>query len=202
VLGLAVMFVVVIYLLISTGVICFAVRKARERDIAGWKWGVPAGLVMYLLVFWDHVPTLVAHKYYCGKEAGFTVYKTLDEWKEKNPGVAETLTWKELSDSKYNSGEMIFYLNERFISNVMNDTVLLSVVRKHENVIDKLTGKTLAQYIDFSTGYGNFVVSAKDLRAYKFWLNVNSCEEDGNKINRKEFYKFKSEIKRLGGKRV
>ncbi len=51
---------------------------------------IPA-LVMYSIVFWDWLPTVAVHQYYCAKESGFWVYKTLDQWKAENPGVMESL---------------------------------------------------------------------------------------------------------------
>lgn len=80
------------YVLISAMVVWFAVGLARKRKIKGWKLGVPAGLCMYLIVFWDYLPTVLMHKYYCATEAGFWMYQTPEEWSVDNPGVLEALT--------------------------------------------------------------------------------------------------------------
>jgi HSP90 family molecular chaperone len=173
-LGLAFLFVFLIYLLISIGVIAYTVRKAKERGIAGWKWGVPAALFMYLIVFWDHIPTLIAHEYYCDKEAGFKVYKTLEQWKEENPGVAETLTYEDKVSSQTEGNKTIYYMNERFDSVTTRTPVFLSVKERKYQIIDKLKNDVLAEYIDYSSGGG--FQNAKTLTDYKLWLANASCE--------------------------
>ena len=91
-LGLAVLFFIALYLLITWGVVRLAVRWARRHGRQGWVWGGVAAFAMYNLMFWDLIPTLLIHKYYCATEAGFWVYKTPEEWVKENPGVLETLS--------------------------------------------------------------------------------------------------------------
>ena len=82
----------------------------------GWRWGVEKKgwtgrkrwlgaaigfLIVYLPVFWDWLPTVAMHQYYCATEAGFWVYKTLDQWKAENPGVMETLVVNKGEPSNY-----------------------------------------------------------------------------------------------------
>ena len=73
----------------------------------GWRWAKRRGystikralcafggfLIVYLPLMWDWIPTDLAHRYYCKKEAGLWIYKTLDQWKAENPGVFETLVY-------------------------------------------------------------------------------------------------------------
>ena len=94
--GLVVFAAIAVYLIVSIAVVAFSARAAKKKGRSPWRWGGGAALVMYLLVFWDYIPTVVAHKYYCEKEAGFWVYKTVEQWKAENPGVAEVLTWREI----------------------------------------------------------------------------------------------------------
>lgn len=37
-------------------------------------------LIVYLPLFWDHIPTLLLHRYYCAKDAGLTVYLSPEQW--------------------------------------------------------------------------------------------------------------------------
>jgi hypothetical protein len=187
-----------IYLGISILVVFLAVRLARRQKIAGWKFGIPAGLTMYLLLFWDHAPTLVAHEYYCGKEAGFTVYKTLEQWKEENPGVAESLSYKRLSDSEVSGNTRIYHLNERFDWRISEKQILLSLLRTENQVVDVKTGEILARHVDFRTGWGNFAIGANELRDYKLWLVNKSCETKERMESAKQFSKFENSIKRAG----
>jgi hypothetical protein len=89
--GLAVLLAMGVYLLLSVGVVKWAIRYARDNGKSAKRWGWGAAFVMYSLVFWDWIPTIATHQYYCAKDSGFWVYKTLDQWKAENPGVMEGL---------------------------------------------------------------------------------------------------------------
>ena len=89
--GFVIIIALALYLLISMGVVAWAISYAKKSGKSTLRWGCGAALAMYLLVFWDWVPTVVAHKYYCSTQAGFWVYKTPEQWKQENPGVMETL---------------------------------------------------------------------------------------------------------------
>ena len=94
-LGLMVIGAALIYLVLLIGVTVWVYRWAKRRGYSkGRAWGTAfaAFFVLWLLVFWDWIPTVAAHKYYCAKEGGFTVYKNLEQWQKENPGVVETLT--------------------------------------------------------------------------------------------------------------
>jgi hypothetical protein len=90
--GFVIVVVGTVYLLISVGVVAWAVSHAKKAGKNAKKWGWGAVLVMWLIPFWDWIPTVVVHQYYCATESGFWVYKTLDQWKKENPGVMETLS--------------------------------------------------------------------------------------------------------------
>ena len=195
-LGLVYLFIGSIYLALSVWVVLTAMREAQKRAIAKWKWGVPAGVVMYLLVFWDHIPTVVVHQYYCHKEAGFAVYKTLEEWKRENPGVAETLTYEDKVRSEIKGNKTIYYMNERFDFVVFRLPVFLSIKRHKQQVVDKLNNDILAEYIDFSSGGG--FQNANSLTDYKLWLAINTC--DKGRKNRTLFQQFKNILIKSGGK--
>jgi hypothetical protein len=94
--GLVIIGIYFIYLVISVLVIRFAIRWAKKRGRRPVIWGLLAAFLMYNLVAWDYLPTLLAFKYYAHTESGFWVYKTPEQWKAENPGVAETLTWSRL----------------------------------------------------------------------------------------------------------
>jgi predicted PurR-regulated permease PerM len=92
--GLLVLVVGAIYLAVLVFVTRAAYRWASRKGLPKSRriLTVAGGfLLVYLPVFWDHIPTLIMHKYYCEKEAGFWVYKTLEQWKTENPGVIEGL---------------------------------------------------------------------------------------------------------------
>lgn len=194
--GLIYIFAFIVYALLTVLVSVYASRKARQRGIAGWKWGAPAAFLMYLIVFWDHIPTLVAHKYYCKKEAGFKVYKTLEEWQKENPGAAETLTYKEISDSEGDRNRYVRHLNQRFDSAFMRTPIFLSVKQLRHKIIDISNNEVIAEYVDYSSG-GSFQ-NANTLTDYKLWLAGNSCEID--RESRTLFNKFRRKAKKIGDK--
>lgn len=54
-------------------------RKRGWSRNKSWLGAMYVFLLVYLPVFWDWIPTVVVHKYYCETEAGFWVYKTVDD---------------------------------------------------------------------------------------------------------------------------
>ncbi|MDR3213236.1 MAG: hypothetical protein LBT71_04865 [Azoarcus sp.] len=76
-----------VYLLISIVIVRSAIRCARNSGTSAKRWGWGAALVMYLIPFWDWLPTVAVHQYYCATEAGVWVYKTFDQWRQDNPNV-------------------------------------------------------------------------------------------------------------------
>jgi hypothetical protein len=134
-LGLVVLIIFAAYLLVSGIVVWLAARWAKKRDRRPWVWGGLAAFAMYNLVFWDLIPTLVMHKYYCATEAGFWVYKTPEQWVKENPGVAETLSLSHLPEqyrvnpNNGNFGDSIYMLPDgtRLVARYRVDRTLSTV---------------------------------------------------------------------------
>lgn len=182
--GLAVLLAFVLYLLISMGIVKWAIRHARLWGKSTRLWGWGAAFLMYSLVFWDWIPTIATHKYYCATKSGFWIYKTLNQWKKENPGLAEKL---EVTRGKppERIGDMENYtdthnLNPRF-KWVVKKTgpLLINRWQWEKEVIDNKTNEVLARYIDFSTGNGN-VGGEMPLR---FWLQRDHCSEGKNNMH-------------------
>jgi hypothetical protein len=172
-LALAVLFFAVLYLLVSALVVWGAMRMARKRGIKGWKFGLPAALVMYLIVFWDHVPTLVLHKYYCETEAGFWVYKTPEQWDKENPGVLEKL--RPYSNPKWASVKLkrgvADKFNDRFgkLDTRQENFDGFILQRKQVSIVDLATEEILARRVDFLAG------PRQADAIWKSWLRKDSC---------------------------
>ncbi len=175
-LGLAVLFVIGIYLAVSALVIWLSARWALKRGRRGWVWGGVAAFVMYNLVFWDLIPTLIMHKYYCSTEAGFWVYKTPEQWVKENPGVMETLVSNNGLVRK-SVGNGTSYtdtssLNSRFDWVLeKSGPFLFNRWRREQKLVDKNADGVLARYVDFSTGNGNIGGEF----TIKFWLQCGHC---------------------------
>lgn len=189
--GLMVLVAVGLYLLISIWVVSWAIGHARKHGKSAKRWGWGAVFVMYNLVFWDWLPTVAMHKYYCATESGFWVYKTLDQWKAENPGVLEKLVVNERLPSKRQGDMENFtdtdFLNQR-IKNVLRKTgpFYFNQWRWEQEVVDNKTNEVLARSVNFSTGNGK-IGGELSLR---FWLQCQGCT-GGSAVNDSRFLAFR-----------
>ena len=175
--GLAYLVAFGVYLLISVGVVKWSINYARKNGKSAKLWGWGAAFVMYNVVFWDWIPTVAVHQYYCEKDAGLWVYKTLDQWKAENPGVMETLVANKGAPSS-RQGDMENYtdtylLNQRFNWIVKhNGRFLFNRWRHEQEVVDTKTNAVLARYVDFSTSQER---QQAGWNGWKFWLSNRHC---------------------------
>jgi len=178
--------------LIFVGAIMVTLYLARNRKRA-WPWALGVSLLIYLAVFWDHIPTVVAHKYYCDKEAGFWVYKTVDQWKQENPGVMETLVANKNAPSE-RIGDMKNYTDTYFLNKRFNWVVKktgphpFNLWRHEQEVIDVKNNEVMARYIDFSTGNG--LISGE--MPLSFWLQSSYC--NGGAVNQDGLRNFRNKF--------
>jgi hypothetical protein len=178
-------------------VVAIAVSHAARTGRSKLRWSLIGFFVVFLLIFWDWIPTIVLHKYYCVTEAGSWVYKSVDQWKKENPGVMETLEASEVPQG-YHFGDNNNFtdtdiLNQR-INNVFKKTgpLLFNQWRWEEELVDNKTNEVLARTIDFSTGNGK-VGGEPELR---FWLHSDGCRGGGEDSR---FYNFRHQF--LGSKK-
>ncbi len=175
----------VVYLLTTVLVTWLAVRAARRRGIAGWKWGLPALLVMYLLVFWDWIPTAVLHRYYCSEEAGLTVYKSADAWGKDNPKAVQALTREQSTNWHVNeSGEITYPINGRLVFETEHENLPLSISIEIYRIVDKNNDEILVEKKDVDAGTQAIGLGIRSFRDLKLWLSpYKTCfrEEDRGK---------------------
>ena len=155
--GLVIFGAMALYLIVSIAVVVFAARAAERNGKSPWRWGGGAALVMYLLVFWDHIPTVLVHEYYCEKEAGFWVYKTLDQWKAENAGVAGTLSAQRKPQTTGKDGHFRYWTTQRFYTDSKQTPFMHAVLREEESLFDANTDQLLAQSINFLRGQSGTV---------------------------------------------
>lgn len=186
--GLSILAALFVYGWISFGVVWWVVKWAKKRGRSPVRWGIMAGLIMYHLVFWDFLPTLIVYKYYCATKAGFWVYKTPEQWKEENPGVAETLTWKERSQHYEAPGITDGYqYNERIIwIRKEAETPILPVKLTEYQIIDQNNKEVLVKRISVRAGY----VGGEFTRFWAYWETYMP--------KNKEFGKYETAFKELG----
>jgi hypothetical protein len=163
-------------------------RLAARR---GWKtsrrWlvAVLTFLVIFLPIFWDWLPTVWLHSYYCGKYSGITVNKTPAQWKEANPGVAETIARPKEPVQVGAWPRYSIKLNERFRLETEAREKALSLRESEKRVVDDKTGEVLVRLIDFSTGRS--VRRFDYFRDVKIWMHRDSCEENDEHKRQKQF---------------
>lgn len=156
--GLIVILIALGYLLLSVIVILSARRIARKRGKSATRWGWGAALVMWLIPFWDWLPTVAVHQYTCATEAGFWVYKTPEQWKLENLSVLEFLVTNPGVPSKGEGSNGNFtetyFLNDRFNWIVKRNGKLLLNRWRHEQKLVDVTDRrgigTLCGFFDFS----------------------------------------------------
>ena len=186
--GLSILVALFLYLLVSAGVVSWVVRWAKKRGRGPVRWGILAGLIMYHLVFWDFIPTLVVYKYYCATKAGFWVYKTPEQWKADNPGVAETLTWSKKTQHYDAPGVTFgFRLNERILwITKQYEGSVVPVGISEELIVDSIENKVLVRSVSIWTGRPGEEFT-------RFWTKMEPYRP-----NVEEFGKYLAEFETLG----
>ena len=191
-LGLVVLIFFWIYFFVSIWIIKKVAHWAKVSNGKTWLWGGLAAFIMYNLVFWDWIPTLIAHKYYCSTQAGFWIYKTPEGWQKENPEMKENVSYKEQGspNSKDYLGQEIkygwktsFFLNKRthikIEETVISNVPLISLRRREETLFDARKKFILIKKITFETGHSSG--APRDLSDFKFWINFKPCNgENGN----------------------
>lgn len=169
----------VVYLLITLWVIRVSYRFAKRRYQKGWSGGLLAAFIMYNLVFWDWIPVLVMHKYYCATDAGFWVYKTPEEWVKEHPEVIG----QDWNDQRKWNRKQIFSDNGHLIRRTWISPYIyyeyesygdfiLAIWGGSQSIIDAESEKILSKAIEFSRGNaGEFGGSWTDM---KFWLALGN----------------------------
>lgn len=167
-----------LYLLAFIAAVTWARRYAKKHGKSAARWGWSAALGMYLLVFWDWIPTVAVHQYYCAKDAGFWVYKTPEQWKKENPGVMETLVANRAPVLLSHVGDQdgwtdVEMLNQRVkIVSRRGGPLLLHRWRWEGEWVDSKNNEVLARYVDFYTSYER---RQAGWSGWKFWLATDHC---------------------------
>ena len=196
--GLIVFGLLGIYLLLLIAVTRWGYRLAEKKGLPRkkrWLWAAGGFLIVYLPVFWDFIPTVAVHQYYCAKDSGFWVYKTLEQWKAENPGGMEGLVANKGAPST-RQGDMenytdTYFLNQRFNWIVKhNGRFLFNRWRHEQEVVDTKTNEVLARYVDFSSSQER---QQAGWNGWKFWLASRNCI--GGEHNQGQMYSFEHNIR-------
>jgi hypothetical protein len=178
--GLMVLGSAALYLGLMFWVVRWAWRKGRANggSVARAAMFAFVGfLAVYLPVFWNHVPVLLAHRSMCAKDAGFTAFVPAEQWRAEHAAqvkVALALPReqreKTLSSARLPDGfTRDVHFNGLLTSDLKAETFLawgVSITRAASRRVDQQSGVVLATAVDYSIG------TQDDLR---MWLRKSSC---------------------------
>ncbi len=171
--------------------VSLATGYAKRTGRSQWRWGVIGFLVVYLPIFWDWLPTVAVHQYYCATESGFWVYKTLDQWKKENPGVMETLVYNKASPPIQTTFGPGAILNQRFNYFLRYEGPLLfNRWRIEREFRDSKNGDVIAREIGFSTSQEQ---RQAGWSGWKFWLDSERCSIEKHR-DQGSFYKIMAQF--------
>ncbi len=161
-----------LYFLVSISVMIWGYRYAQRRWRRGWLGGFLSVFLMYNLLFWDWIPVLVMHKYYCAKEAGFWVYKSPEQWVKENP-EEKIVDWNDQSKWRHevlSDGTSRYWPSKRVYGEFINSPDhFYAITREEQRLIDSKTNLLLAKSIEFKRG-GKGLGIATSWVDYKIWL--------------------------------
>lgn len=178
--GLMVLMFFAVYLLISMLAISNARAWAKDNNKRPWLWGGLAAFVMYNLVFWDLIPTLVMHKYYCETQAGFWVYKTPEQWKKENPQIQLKSSEVKVYKGTDNDHVVTESLNQRlnYVRKLNPANLWLPIYKMETNIEDTKSQQSLIQRKDYLSGYRE----RNGIGQLKLWMGSRSCDEENKTL--------------------
>lgn len=177
--GFVIMVVMGVYLALSVFAVTWAISHAKKNGLSVKKWGWGAALVMYMIPFWDWLPTVAVHQYYCANDSGFWVYKTLDQWKAENPGVMEGLIYNKAMPYVQTPSGIETTLNQRFIHvHSYEGPLLFNRWRITTEIRDSKNGDVIAREIGFSTSQER---RQAGWSGWKFWLDNERCSIENHR---------------------
>ena len=135
-------------------------------------------------VFWDVPPTLIAHRYYCTRDAGVWVYKKPQQWYAESKGAKKIAP--ALIDNTENSIRISWgILQER----TFDKNIFLSVQIHRSRVVDVTNGEVLLEKKWYSAW--------DDLNNYKHLIfNINYCPMPYGDLS--EYDTSIEELKKIG----
>jgi hypothetical protein len=146
--GLVVLGILLLYIIFCIVMVWLAIRVTRRFH---WLTRLMSGLLMLILynspVGYHILPAIIARAEYC-PQSGFWLYKTPEQWKLENPGVAETL--RPDGEQVNTDSTRIFHLNARFDWRIEGKKITHNFYQEIQTVVDRKTGEIMAKRIDFN----------------------------------------------------
>jgi hypothetical protein len=179
-LGLMYLGAAALYLALMFFVVLWAWRIGRANGgsrLKGAGFGLVGFLVVYLPVFWNLVPTVLVHRHYCEKDAGFFVQMPADQWHATHESEVELINKLSRNLREATSPTTLLpggsgrstHFNGLLASDFKSErlsTWSVDLRRLTWRTVDARTGAVLATVVDYQTG------PAPDMR---FWVRRPSC---------------------------
>ena len=194
-LGLIYLAGIMAYLIIIALVVWLISWIAKKNGGTSQLWTMITVVVLLGLVLWDWPLMEIMFRHNCSTQAGFTINKTLEQWKDENPGIADTLHPTDGAPSTKVGNTTTYSLNQRFNWEITQISHWFHIRKQDERIVDKKTGEILAQYIDFNTDIPPLGLGIKRKGAYKIWMMKGACEQVGNNLPKRRFNEFSHLIK-------
>lgn len=145
-------------------------------------------------VFWDVPPTLIAHRYYCTKDAGVWVYKAPKQWYAERVGKASQsppiLTESQRDKNNFFDKIPSFSrLGLKYDSH--EERKFLTVTLTRRRIVDVASGEVLVETRNYSAWPTN------PIPHWKWWLSIDFCHP---KLSHTEYFlEIYKQIEKLAG---
>lgn len=182
-LGLIYLAAATLYLALMFFVMRWAWRKGRANGGSIPKatgFMLVGFLVIYLPVFWNHIPILIAHRSMCAKDAGFVAFTTPDQWIRENRSrlgnlkPTDGLDWisdRRMTADGYTSHVYFGGLLSSESQSRQQQVFGVSVSRTEIRIRDLNSGAILATLVNYQVG------TPEDARP---WLAGHTCYRQGD----------------------
>jgi hypothetical protein len=182
-LGLMYLGAAALYLGLMLFVVSWAWRKGRAGSgslVKAGAFALAGFLAVYLPVFWNHIPIVLAHRSMCAKDAGFKVHVTPAQWEAKNKDVLGSLRGVDLDKTTPSRTLASGFSRYEFFGGVLaretktqSDRLFgMNVVRAESKLLDARTGDVLTSSIGYAVG------PREDAR---IWLTGYSCPQQAER---------------------
>lgn len=133
------------------GKLCSIIFKQRRAYRAGFSMGIIAGLMP---IFWDVIPTFIAHRYLCSQHSGTWIYKAPEQWLSEKRNQTTKLPPRKIEPNK--EREISFNWRNLELSRRWLDeksikySAILSINLETYRLVDRDSHEILAEYSDYT----------------------------------------------------
>lgn len=154
-------------------------------------------LLVYLPVFWNHIPVLLAHRSMCAKDAGFKAHVTPEQWIAQNKDAIGKLTKQFVQEQERISKSVELsngFWRELYFGGLLATerkgsthlVLSIDISKGEDRVRDANTGQLLATYIDYSASR-----NPDDIRG---WIFPSHCPYAAGNNPRDKYFQFRSDL--------